>query len=55
MDDTKDRYRPSTFEDPAVSLVNEPIAHQRGLVRELFVQTQRQREVLAAALRLELE
>jgi hypothetical protein len=28
---------------------------QRGLVRGLFVATQRQREVLAAALRLELE
>ena len=26
MDDTKDRYRPRTFEDPAVSLVNEPVA-----------------------------
>jgi len=27
--------------------------NQRGLVRDLFVATQRQREVLAAALRLE--
>ena len=98
MDDTKDRYRPRTFEDPAVSLVNEPVAFrdygdatvlrrwpkarplhaviaetlanvelllaqlesgvrvadsQRQLVRDLYVATQRQREVLSAALRLE--
>jgi len=99
MDDTKDRYRPRTLDDPEPpSLINEPIAYrdqgdatvlhrwpkarplheviaetlanvelslaqlecgvrvadnQRDLVRQLYVSTQRQREILAAALRLE--
>ena len=100
MDDTRDRFRPRGIDDPAVSLLNEPIAFRdsgdsavlhkwpkvrplhaviaetlanvelllaqleagvrvadghRGLIRELYVSTQRQREVLSAALRLELE